>query len=448
MSRMGRPPAQARFGDRGLPGRSQWCTTLARTRPGGSVLLLLLFALAACEWSELVVLPSEQEGGVTRPGLLVAVVLDEEYAALAEALGWEDGVVPDAEVAVAPRGEELEWDEVVANAAGVVELPHLLPGRYSVTAFRRLSDEERALLTEAGIDARVLAGGGILRAPGQDEEPQPLEVQPDEPGSLVISEYLTTPAEVPPGSGNSYLQGYFIELYNNSNATIYLDGKILGDTDLLTNDHPNFPCSEWEFLRNDPHAISAMDLQAFPGDGRDHPLRPGEVVVVASEAIDHSQFGPNLLDLTSADFELDRPGGADNPHVPNMIHVGTRWHPWGLPFRSNRTLIFVADALDVGALPRVTDPIGLERVLIPDEAVLDLLAHRIRWIPSSPPCLQMAHRSMERLEAVLRAPGFGQGRSLQRKVTGVRPDGRPVLQRTRTSMEDLFYGPWTPGRLP
>jgi len=422
---------------------------LQRTLPPAA-LLALSAALAACEWSELVVLPSEQEGGVTRPGLSVVVVLEEEYAPLAEALGWNGLVVPSADFAAAPRGEELEWEEVVADEDGRVDLPHLLPGDYSVTASRRLTDEEQALLAEAGIDARMLGGGGILRAPGQDEEPQPLEVQPDEPGSLVISELMYNRAQVPPDGGGTYFSGFFIELYNNSDTTIYLDGKLIGEGLTAYADFSDARCSRWGHLRNNPTAVFAMDIQAFPGTGRDYPIGPGEVVTVASEAIDHSQFGPNLLDLAGADFELDRPGGADNPHVPNMIHVGTRWHPYGLPFPPTAMVPFVAEALDVDALPRVATPGELERLQIPGEAVLDLFAHRLRWISpvSGLPCDALVHRNFERLEAVLGPTGYSDGRSLQRKVAGARPDGRPILKRTRTSMLDLFYGAWTPHELP
>jgi hypothetical protein len=193
-----------------------------------------------------------------------------------------------------------------------------------------------------------------------------------------------------------------------------------------------------------------MDMQAFPGAGRDHPLAPGEVVIITTQAIDHSQFADHLPDLTGADFEFSDPSGlAQNPHVPNMVNVGPRWRPRGMHFVMNHTVPFVLEAVDVTALPLRHTPQGAELRSIPGELVLDVFASRLKWISElAAPCDQLVHRDFERMEAVLVPAGWSDGRSLQRKVIGTGDDGRQILQRTRTSMLDLFFAQWTPRNLP
>jgi hypothetical protein len=411
---------------------------------------LLAFAallISACEWSELVVLPREGTG-VTRPGLTVTVVLEEEYAAFAEALGWEGGAVPGAEVAVSRRDQDVEWELTESDAVGVAEFPRLLPGLYNITAFRRLTEDEREALAEAGLDARVLGGGGVLGAPGPEGETRRVGVQPDEPGSLVFSEVSWRAMQIPPGVGGTYRLG-FIELYNNSDTVIYLDGKLVGDGLLLAIDGATETCVSREAVRNNPAGLSARDIQRFPGSGRDFPLQPGELVTVATEAIDHTQFGSTLLDLSRADFEFDAPEGADNPHVPNMINVSLRRHFQGINFPANYSAPFVAEAVDVAGLETRTTPNGVEYVIIPGQRILDVMAHRHRAYPTlSRLCDELVHRNFDRLEAPVIPSGWGDGGSVQRRIVGFRDDGRAILQRTRTSALDAFYGPWTPFELP
>jgi hypothetical protein len=412
---------------------------------------LLAFAallISACEWSELVVLPREGTG-VTRPGLTVTVALEEEYAAFAEALGWEGGVVPGAEVAVSRRDADVEWELTESNAEGVAEFPRLLPGLYNITAFRRLTEDEQEALAEAGLDARVVGGGGVLRAPGPEGDVPQVGVQPDEPGSLVFSEVAFRPQQVPPGVGGTYWFG-FLELYNNSDTTIYLDGKLIGEGLIGGTDHPLTGCAATEWFRNNPDGISVRDMQQFPGTGRDYPLGPGELVTVARQAIDHTEFASTLVDLSGADFELTHDLGAQNPHVPNLIKVGLREHFLGFSFSELRSAPFVADVVDVGSLERGRTPQDNEIAIVPADRILDIVPYRneAQFTGVGPLCNEFVHRSFDRLEAPLIPSGRGDGGSIQRRIAGFRPDGRAILQRTRTAAVDGFYGPWTPFVLP
>lgn len=90
----------------------------------------------------------------------------------------------------------------------------------------------------------------------------------------------------------------------------------------------------------------------FPGSGTDHPVKPGQTIVVAKRAIDHAQAFvksieaegesvkgyegyDQLLDLSKADFEWDAANDADNnAAVPDL-----------LPISSGRAFSSIAEAV-------------------------------------------------------------------------------------------------------
>ena len=116
-----------------------------------------------------------------------------------------------------------------------------------------------------------------------------------------------------------YFYDQFVELYNTSQDTLYLDGCI------ITRNMPTIdPDIEWiDHVR----AIYAFQFPGTPVTGREYPIYPGQYVVVAADAIDHSLWA-NALDLSGADWEFFNPLGSDYdvPGVPNVtsIHPDSR----------------------------------------------------------------------------------------------------------------------------
>lgn len=112
---------------------------------------------------------------------------------------------------------------------------------------------------------------------------------------------------------------YFV-LYNNGDEPVYADGVTFAVTA-----HANWS-EEDMFTELLPNEIVVSQLYSIPGNGLEYPVAPGEQIVVASTAIDHSATYENAVDLSGADFEIydtdlpERfPADVDNPDVPNMI---------------------------------------------------------------------------------------------------------------------------------
>jgi hypothetical protein len=129
--------------------------------------------------------------------------------------------------------------------------------------------------------------------------------------NLVINEIFYA------GSDRStfYFYDQFIELYNASGETKYLDGLMLCRGVQILN--PNLEINDY---------VQVLYVFQFPGTpltGRQYPIEPGEFIVVAGDALDHSAFVDAAIDLSDAEWEFYNPyaGEPDNPalNVTNIL---------------------------------------------------------------------------------------------------------------------------------
>lgn len=148
----------------------------------------------------------------------------------------------------------------------------------------------------------------------------------------------------------------YITIYNPSDKTLYLDSLAL-----VTNQID--PRTIFEFAPGDNFVSTyygASTIMYFPGKGQDHPVKPGQTIVVAKHATDYAKaFVDNLraqaeedgesldlkpysgyqdlLDLTHVDYEWGLESQPlDNPKVPNL-----------LPISKDRALSTIAEAVGI-----------------------------------------------------------------------------------------------------
>jgi hypothetical protein len=412
---------------------------------------LCAFALAACEPGEIALItPGASGGGVERTTLTVRAAVDPVDAALADSLGWQQGV-PEAEVHILLHGT-AQWMIQYTDSTGTVSFEGLLPGLYRVYAGRVLTEAEAA---GVGGLIRALGDGRTLWVGGEAE--LELALLADRPGSLLISEIGNGGPPSWETGGTSYYANRYFEVYNNSDSTIYLDGVVFGATAIIYKYTRPTPCSMTEPVRTDPEGVYARWMLAFPGRGTDYPIGPGEVRLVAVAAIDHTPVHPALPDLSDADFEIGGAGAANNPAVPDMVDIGLApFYPQLL--LGLRDVYFLSVPLDVAALPVLfRDGNGRQHVRVPREKLLDViaLAHlRPDSDRDTPLCVPMLHQDFDRYEGGFVDIGFESDqayravRSLQRRVLRVASDGRWILQNANTSAVDFVHDLKTPGGLP
>jgi hypothetical protein len=451
-----------------LPGRAGTTPRLAGTRPSRSLVYslracLLLLLLAACEHATTLIDPTApadttvDDGTVQKATLTVSVALTGNDSLLASLVGCEGGLLPDAEVTIERSGTPGSLQSATTDAAGSVRFERLLPGTYAVSVIRVLTPEE--VTQFPGEDADVNAFGGAARtgvlAPSTDMVVQAVAGRR---GSLVISE-LSLPLPWLP-AGYEYRYGQFIELYNNSDTTIYLDGKVLVRGLIHgVRDCDHYPCDEMEEWQADPDGIWTKLIEAFPGSGRTYPLAPGGTAVVATDAIDHRTIHPGLQDLSRAEYEFIGSADVDNPSAANMRTLGKPYGggilTHGLDFGLTDVVTVLAEPVDVSSLPKGNVPrmASPEHWRIPGEKILDVLTasptpeQEANQTFLSPQCPRYIHENFDRQRAAVIDHSRLDG--IQRRVFATLPDGRKILLRTKTSSSDfLARYPATPGFIP
>jgi hypothetical protein len=392
---------------------------------------------SACDFGE--VTQVERLGGGTAD---VTITLRADSLADAAAiLGW-GAVIPDIDITLAPVDSLLAEPRTArTDAAGVVRFEAVEAGGYRISFRRPFSPGEIERVHETGIIGVVDAIEVGVRGPTAEYDLAPV---PMRRSGLVISEWYFNPYQ-PPGQP-SYRTGGFIELYNNSDTTIYLDGKIIGSAWAAAS--TGIPCNLTDPFRNDPAGVWANEMQQFPGSGRDYPLPPGRTVVVATQAIDHTEFVDDMLDLSGADFQFSGTANPDNPSVPNMIELSTAINllGHGILFHQTSLVPFVAEPVDLDALPR-DQFMGTGSTILrfPAEQVVEVTS--FGWnSPLVTWCGPFVHPSFDRRHGEFFSRDWL--RSNNRRVAAVLPDGRKILQHSRTSELDFYLGPRTPGEIP
>jgi hypothetical protein len=387
--------------------------------------------------------------------LTLTIQPDPEDVQVAQLLGWANGI-PGADVKVTPADSNLGTTQsFTSNVVGVVSIPDAKAGVYVVEVQRLFTSAEAAKLGQSP-SATGFVGRATINSSGGTFAFS-VAVPASKRRSLIFNEISWRAGS--PGLGECcFNDNGFLEVYNNSDTTIYLDGITVGESYNLFYEYPAIPCSvSYPFL-TDPLGVWALWHYMFPGNGRDNPLKPGGLVTIAQDAIDHRELYPTaqgLPDLRGADFEFIGPVDVDNPTVPNMIDRSyDSIQGDGLPSIYSGGTFFLALPLSLDSLPRMTDPrSGNTRRWwrFPASSILDFF---ITYVQGPDPsglkfCSPLAAPNFDR------EPGafFGYDDltefrfSESRKRIGTTADGRAILQHTRSSAADFTKGLISPGKM-
>lgn len=391
--------------------------------------------------------------GIDRSVLRVRVEVDPEHQQLAASLGWEGGAVAGAEVSLQREASDGNIEDPITattDSEGVAEFSDLIASTYRLSALRLLSDAEIELVESERPTLRAFGGG---RKSGQAAGETVLRLVPNLTGGLVVSEMATVSKTVSQNPGGDPTWTGYIELYNNSAQTVFLDGMLIGRP--LTNRWGfNIPCEQTEPFANDPDGLWSRLMQRFPGNGTEFPVESGEAVVIAYDAIDHSEVDADFPDLRNADFEMSGAADPDNPGVPNLIDESTIAIVGnGIQFLQGAWTPFLATTVDLSSLPRdralqpLSDAIFIR---IPVESVVDVHG-QIQGELGTPAniCPRLLHSTFEQLGYVWKRIGADAHlKSQQRRLVGTAPEGWQILLDTNTATVDFHEAFRTPGDLP
>lgn len=271
--------------------------------------------------------------------LTIQVEFEEEFAAADKS---------DIAVTVTnPLGEDFTLQ---TNEQGIAILPSAIVGNYSVVSSHSLSEQEVLDLTGNITSGNLPFNGSIasFELSSSNQLATLVLESAGTIGNIIIRQvyYSGSPNEA------AALRDGFIEIYNNSNTTEYIDRWYLGLTERSTRTSEGIrsadgvvytlPDFQYDWTKSldlggsqasgnalNTEYIYARDLYQFPGDGDDYPILPGQAIVIARDAVNHQSTAesPELtIDLSNADFEVfyNSNFDVDNAEVPNMTIIQER----------------------------------------------------------------------------------------------------------------------------
>ncbi|MFP4065556.1 MAG: DUF4876 domain-containing protein [Bacteroidales bacterium] len=322
---------------------------------------------------------------------------------------------------------------LVTDNSGSVVFTELAPGTYSLSANLTLSPEDAEVQT--GIAQEIILAGSktnIMVSGGNPME-ETIELAGGKAGDLVFKEIYYTGSRTP--EGGTYFLDQFYEIYNNSTETVYADGLILATV------HPPAATRSIEGWSDDEDHVYLSSVWRVPGSGEDHPIEPGESIIISQNGTNHRE-DPNGNPETPyagsiADFEtfVDREDtrDVDNAGVPNMemLHHGSMFY-----FLSSvmgpAIVMFRADDFEaLETMPQPGSTSDFEYVQLPVEQIVDGVeaGRNEESIP-----YKRLPGSVD--SGMIWCSGTFVSESIRRKTANI-IDGRHILQDTNNTTEDF-----------
>ena len=307
-------------------------------------------------------------------------------------------------------GDEFE---AITNEEGKVIFHDLLPDSYNILATGNRVDGAEIILINGQVQDTSLF------IENNDTLKLKVITQVSKSSALLISEIYYTGAKT---SIPQYFHDQFIEFYNNSLQVVYLDSLLIANV-------------EYGFV--DEPLIHATHAYMFPGTGNDFPIQPGELVVVARNAIDHSPRPVYSVNLLNADFEYYRSdiGDVDNPTAVNMVKLHSKYANDFMYSVFNNALLLL----------NVQNPFEngydeFNRILLPKNSVIDGVEYR-----DNP-----AEIYMKRIDSSIDGGLTGgiasySSQSVERKIDRWEGDRMILMDNNNSSLDFKINKPPTPG---
>ena len=120
---------------------------------------------------------------------------------------------------------------------------------------------------------------------------------------LFLKKFITQDQEPP--DDKTYFGDQFHEIYNNSSEVLYADGLCIGVLQPSSSAESKWVNEDGSLMDKLPVTFQAWII---PGNGTEHPVNPGESIIIAQDGIDHPNDpagNPNSpVDLSGADWGI------------------------------------------------------------------------------------------------------------------------------------------------
>lgn len=240
--------------------------------------------------------------------------------------------------------------EFLTDPTGKVSVESLVPGIYDIITNMEITGAEYKKLCASEVsveeNARVNVGVSVMNCRIFSAQDMTLQLTAAVIKGLLISKIYYSGTK--DNMSRNYTTDSYVELFNNSDEVQYLDGRYLGLAESVS--PAAFPASE------NPDSIFLRQVCRFPGTGTDHPVHPGEFVVIAAKsARNHLADASTSVDLSDAAFEVKLMEGSGNPDVPMLplVHNSTSIQTFNLLSGGPNAVVLFETTEDIAAWPQV-----------------------------------------------------------------------------------------------
>ena len=229
--------------------------------------------------------------------------------------GFTSTSIPDGTTVKAVNTQTGRETSSTLSAAGVATFL-LVEGTYDFSTSFEIVDGDDSYVFNG-----ILAGYTLMQESSTGID----LIMANNSGGFIFKEIYFSGSKTP--EDKNYYADQFHEILNNSGDTLYADGLCLA----VLKPTSSKPCV---WVKEDGSLLDEMattyHVWRIPGDGTEHPVLPGESIIIAHDGIDHKtdeNGNPNSpVNLGDADWEsyVEVSGkDLDAPNVPNMTMMYT-----------------------------------------------------------------------------------------------------------------------------
>lgn len=332
----------------------------------------------------------------------------------------------------ASRTYTFETDE-----NGVLIIDELIPDVYTINTYYEITGRDYKQMVEEEVflpdDARILLSATLGNVPVYSAHTLLLDIESSIQQGLLISKIYYSGTK--DNLNRNYITDAFVEIFNNSDEVLYIDGKYLA---LAESRSPS------AYLAADnPDYIYTRQIVKFPGEGTDYPIEPGKSIVIATRsARDHTQSASASVDLSDADFEVKDSDGMGNPAIKALpvISSSTSLRFFNLLTGAPNAIFLFETDEDVLEWPEFYTPgmsSGERFRRVPVETVIDGVEALRNSAGSGPdPSQKRLHNFIDAGFTFITATSGYVNESVERRVSRIE-DGRVILQDTNNSSVDF-----------
>ncbi|RHR82870.1 DUF4876 domain-containing protein [Odoribacter sp. AF15-53] len=320
--------------------------------------------------------------------------------------------------------------KTVTDAEGMAVFHDLQPGVYNLSVSTILPEEDYGNMVNPPVeDNDVMVNGVLANISVYEDYSGELILQVGIRQSLIFSKVYYS------GTKNANNRNYdvdqYIELYNNSDQAVSTENLYIAL--LETESTPWFADEKEDY-------IYAKDVFQLPT----REVGPGESILIARQAINHTIDAPLSLDLSNADYEVKAVNKPQNALVEQLPHVYKAFPTidWlNMVVGGGNQLILFRYEENIQDLPKKQKPNASASsqwyLQIKTKMVLD----GVEFLKYNAQGVDLAKKRMPAtIDASYQTLSTAAGRtgeSMERKVAKVEEDGRVVLQDTNNSLEDF-----------